>query len=145
VTDVIYQNLAKSDYERIIEVWQKSGLPVKLRGRDSYENLAAQIEREPEYNIGAYLDGRLVGMVIASSDGRKGWINRLAVLPEFRGRDIARNLIRRAEDALRKTGIMITACLIMDDNLPSIRLFESEDYSNWPDVLYFRKTFDENI
>ena len=89
--------------------------------------------------------GRLIGLVIASSDGRKGWINRLAILPEFREHDIARNLIRRAEDALRKTGIMITACLIMDDNLPSIRLFESEDYSNWPDVLYFRKTFDENI
>lgn len=89
--------------------------------------------------------GSMVGLVIASSDGRKGWINRLAVLPEFRGRDIARNLISRAEDALRKTGIMITACLILDDNTPSIRLFESEGYSKWPDVLYFRKTFDENI
>ena len=101
---MIYQNLAKSDYERIIEVWQKSGLPIKPRGRDSYENLAAQIE---EPNIGAFLDGRLVGLVIASSDGRKGWINRLAVLPEFEGHDIARSLIRRAEDALRKTGIKI--------------------------------------
>ena len=145
MTDIIYHNLADPDYERIIEVWQKSGLPIKPRGRDSYENLAAQIEREPEYNIGAYLDGRLIGLVIASSDGRKGWINRLAVLPEFRGHDIAINLIRKAENALRKTGIMITACLILDDNLPSIRLFESEDYSNWPGVLYFRKTFDENI
>jgi ribosomal protein S18 acetylase RimI-like enzyme len=145
VTDVIYQNLAKSDYEQILEVWQKSGLPIKPRGRDSYENLAAQIEREPEFNIGAYHDGRLIGLVIGSSDGRKGWINRLAVLPEFRGRDIARNLIKRAEDALRKAGIMIIACLILNDNLPSIRLFESEGYSNWPEVRYFRKTFDENI
>ncbi len=145
MTDVVYQNLAISDYERIIEVWQKSGLPIKPRGRDSYKNLAAQIEREPEFYIGAYLDGRLVGLVIASSDGRKGWINRLAVLPEFRGHDIARNLIRGAEDALRKTGIKILACLILDDNTPSVQLFESEGYSNWPEVLYFRKTFDENI
>ena len=145
MTDVVYQNLAKSDYERMIRVWQKSGLPIKPRGRDSYENFVTLIEREPEFYIGAYFDGELIGLVIASSDGRKGWINRLAVLPEFRGRGIAGNLVRKAEEALRKTGIMITACLILDDNTPSIRLFESEGYGNWSKVLYFRKTFDENI
>lgn len=145
MTDVAYKNLAITDYKSIIDIWQKSGLPIKPRGRDSYENLAHQIEKEPEFNIGAYLDGRLIGLVIASSDGRKGWINRLAVLPEFRGRNIARNLIKRAEDALRKTGILIAACLILSDNAPSIQLFESEGYSNWSNVLYFRKTFNEDI
>jgi len=145
MTEITYHSLATTQYDKIIEVWQKSGLPVKPVGRDSSENLRRQIERTPEFCIGAYIDEMLVGLVLATSDGRKGWINRLAVMPEFRGNNIARTLIRRAEKALRKAGLKIIACLILDDNLPSIRLFQSEGYSNWSKVLYFRKTLDDTF
>ena len=51
--------------------------------------------------IGAFADGKLVGIVVATHDGRKGWINRLAVHPDYRRRGIAKKLIEEAEEYLR--------------------------------------------
>jgi ribosomal protein S18 acetylase RimI-like enzyme len=143
--NISYHALNTDNYEKMIEVWSASGLPIRPTGRDSYDKIKAEMQKNPEFFIGAFDDDRLIGLVIASSDNRKGWINHLAVIPEYRGLGIARELIRKAEDVLSRTGIEILACLVMDDNTSSIRLFESAGYSHWPNVLYFRKTLRDDI
>jgi len=141
-----YRNLTAEDYDQMIEVWNKSGLPVKTVGRDSRQELTTHLKQEPDYFIGAFNNNnKLVGLVLASSDKRKGWINRLAVSPEYRGQGIARELIRIAESALTKTGIKIISCLIFKDNTPSIRLFESENYDSCCPVLYLRKAMSDEV
>jgi ribosomal protein S18 acetylase RimI-like enzyme len=142
---VTYRNLKREDYQQMIKVWNNSGLLIRPTGRDSHENIAAEMRRHPEFFIGAFDNEHLIGLVVASSDGRKGWINRLAVLPDYRGRGLARELIKRSEEVLYKSGVEILACLILDDNTASIRLFESEGYSHWPSVYYFRKVLREDI
>jgi len=140
-----YRELKIDDYDRMMEVWTKSGLPIRPTGRDSREKIAVEMQRNPDFFIGAFDDDDLIGLVVASSDGRKGWINRLAVIPEYRGKGLGRKLIRRSEQALYRSGVEILACLIMDDNKPSMKLFESEGYSHWPNVCYFRKVLREDI
>ncbi len=140
-----YRELKIYDYDRMMEVWTKSGLPIRPAGRDSREKIAVEMQRNPDFFIGAFDDDDMIGLVVASSDGRKGWINRLAVIPEYRGKGLGRELIRRSEQALYRSGVEILACLIMDDNTPSIRLFESEGYSHWSNVYYFRKVLREDI
>lgn len=143
--DISYRTLRSEDYDSMISIWKTSGLPTRPTGRESFEKIRIEMQKNPAFFIGAFHKGRLVGLVIASSDNRKGWINRLAVIPEYRGKGIARELIRKSEDALYASGIEILACLILDDNKESIGLFESEGYSHWPNVLYFRKTLREDI
>lgn len=140
-----YRELKIDDYDRMMEVWTKSGLPIRPAGRDSREKIAVEMQRNPDFFIGAFDDDDLIGLVVASSDGRKGWINRLAVIPEYRGKGLGRELIRRSEQVLYRSGVEILACLIMDDNTPSIGLFESEGYSHWSNVYYFRKVLREDI
>ena len=142
---ISYRNLNPGDYDNIIDVWEVSGLPARLKGRDSRENIAAHMKKQPHSFIGAFDGESLIGVVIATDDGRKGWINRLAVIPEYRGYGIARKLIRISEERLFNSGIGIISCLIMDDNSPSIGLFESEDYSSMREVLYFRKVLNEDV
>lgn len=52
----------------------------------------------------AVVGNRVVGTVMAGYDGHRGWIYRLAVLPEHRGKGIAVRLMRRAEAALAVLG-----------------------------------------
>jgi len=127
----------------MIAVWQEAGLPIKIAGRDSREAIARQIADYPDFFIGAYDGQRLIGLVVASSDGRKGWINRLAVLPAYRRKKIARKLIARAEQVLFAAGIRVVACLIHNDNLPSLRLFTSQGYDSSLPVIYLRKALSE--
>jgi hypothetical protein len=38
------------------------------------------MKENPDFFIGAFENGKLIGAVTANSDGQKGWINRLALI-----------------------------------------------------------------
>jgi ribosomal protein S18 acetylase RimI-like enzyme len=133
------RKLTINDYEEIIKLWSRARLPYKPKGRDSKEAIAAQMKANPEFFLGAFEDNRLVGMVIISCDMRKGWINRLAVDPDYRNRGIATALIAESEKILRKHGIRIFCALIEDYNTVSRELFKECGYVEHRDIIYFSK------
>jgi len=45
----------------------------------------------------AAADQRIAGVVLGTHDGRKGWINRLAVAKDFRRQNIASKLVATLE------------------------------------------------
>jgi ribosomal protein S18 acetylase RimI-like enzyme len=65
----------------------------------------------------AEADGRLVGTVIGGWDGWRGNIYRLAVLPAYRRRGIARALVGEAERRLFRMGARRISALV-DSNHP---------------------------
>jgi GNAT superfamily N-acetyltransferase len=81
--------LSPRDYYAIIEVWNAAGLPFKPLGRDSQAEVVRQMALDPEMWLGCFIEGKLVGVVIGSYDSRKGWLNRLAVVPEHQGKGCA--------------------------------------------------------
>jgi ribosomal protein S18 acetylase RimI-like enzyme len=129
------------DYDRVMELWAAGGLPLKPRGRDSRENIAQQI-RQPNVLFLVAEEGekgRVIGTVLATHDGRKGWINRLAVDAALRKRGIGARLVREAEGRLETLGMDILACLIEDDNAVSMAVFEKLGYKKHPEIIYFAK------
>ncbi|MCK7482348.1 MAG: GNAT family N-acetyltransferase [Candidatus Moduliflexus flocculans] len=67
------------------------------KGRDSLENIVRQIglaERPLPRRRGRG-EGRVVGTVLATHDGRKGWINRVAVDATLRKKGLGARLVRR--------------------------------------------------
>jgi ribosomal protein S18 acetylase RimI-like enzyme len=137
---MVIRPLTIDDYDRMVQVWERAGLPYKPKGRDSKESIGKEMKDNPDLFLGAELDGELVGVIIASSEGgRKGWLNRIAVLPEKRGSGIAKALTAEAEKALRKKGIKIIALLIHKENTTSIGLAKSLGYVPAPDILYLTK------
>lgn len=136
---VIIRNLTIGDYENLILLWERSGLPFKPRGRDSREALKAEMENSPNLHLGAFQGEDLVGSLIASFDGRKGWINRLAVAPEYRERGIANLLVQSAEQALETKGARVIGALILNTNVPSLKFFEKMGYQTDEDIVYVSK------
>ncbi len=120
-------------------VWECAGLPCRPRGRDSMQNLKKQLRENPGCFLGAFKSGQLVGVVVVSDDGRKGWINRLAVIPQARGHGVAKRLISEAERILRGRGRRLHCVLIESYNKDSMRLFEEAGYRREDDIIYFTK------
>jgi ribosomal protein S18 acetylase RimI-like enzyme len=137
--DIQIREFRIEDYDNLITLWEKAGLEHRPKGRDRRE----KIEKEHGQNTSAFLiaelNGELIGSVFGSHDGRKGWINRLAVNPDFRKKDIARKLVHEAEKRLDKLGIDIIACLIEGWNKESMKVFEKLGYEKYPDVAYYTK------
>ncbi len=133
------RRLTIDDYDEMIKLWERSSLPFKPKGRDSKQEITRQMIRTPELFLGAFEGGELVGTVIGSYDERKGWINRLAVDPEYRRQGIAQRLIARIEKALREKSARIICALVEEANLESISLFEKLGYVTHRDILYLSK------
>ncbi len=132
--------LTTSDYPRIVALWQAAELHVRLTGRDSREGFERQMEGGLQTAIGIETqDGDLIGVVLATHDGRKGWINRLAVHPDWHRRGIARQLIAAAEDTLHKQGVDVIAALIEPENTPSLACFLGSGYEEYVGLHYVSK------
>jgi len=139
------RRLTINDYDEIVKLWSRANLPFKSKGRDSREAIAAQMEANREFFLGAFIGNRLVGTVIISCDMRKGWINRLAVDPDHRERGIARALIDESEKILRKRDIRIFCALIEDYNAASRELFRECGYVEHQDIIYFSKRDSDEV
>lgn len=138
--EIIVRVLSLDDYERWMEVWQRAGLhSVRPQGRDSRDAFARQLASGTHTLIGLQAGTRLVGVVLATHDGRKGWINRLAVVPECRHRGYATRLVVEAERALREQGITVIAALIEPDNDTSLALFRRLGYVEAMGMHYVSK------
>jgi len=101
--------------------------------------------RTPELFLGAFEGRTLVGTVVGSYDGRKGWINRLAVDPDHRWQGIGQLLIARIEKSLKKKGARIISALVKESNLKSISLFEKLGYVTDRGILYLSKRESEDV
>ena len=120
-------------------LWTESGLPCRPKGRDSLANLKRQRKRDPQLFLGAFEGKKMVGAAIASDDGRRAWINRLAVIPDARGRGIATALIRHCEGVMRGRGRRLFCVHIDHDNPESMSLFTKVGYERQNRIFYFAK------
>jgi len=136
---ITYRRLKTGDIPLIISTWKKSGLPIHEETRDSPEAMRAEMKASPRNFIGAFDGDDLVGVILATSDGRKGWINRLAVVPSHRHKGIAIRLIQEAEEELVSRGIHLLSGLIEKGNEASLALFTKAGYEISEDVIYVRK------
>jgi len=139
-TQLQLRHLTQDDHQAIVSLWSRTGLKsVRPTGRDSQEAFATQAASGVQEIFGLMDDQRLIAVIVVTHDGRKGWLNRLAVDREFRGQGLARHLIREAETWLAEQGIEVWAALIEDYNPVSLELFRSEGYITHDDIIYLSK------
>lgn len=136
--------LTSHDYDAVIHLWQQAGLKsVRPRGRDSRDAFAEQLTAGQRV-IGLEDGNQLIGTVLVTHDARKGWINRLAIHPDYRRKGYGAQLIAAAERELREMGFRIFAVLIEADNDASRELFAREGYRT-NDVVYMSKRESDDV
>ncbi len=133
------KKLTITDYEEVVNLWQKSGLDIREKGRDHPARVQEQLESGNVALLGKVINKVIIGIVLVSHDNRKGWINRLAVQPSNRNEGIGKELLAAAEKYLLDRGIEVFGALIFSDNISSRRLFESSEYEQWEEVKYYSK------
>ena len=153
------EKLRPSDYREMLSVWERAGLPFKPTGRDSRKHILRQLGlptalylKAVEYGPGGRTRGtpagkawgrkgrgRMVAVVLGTHDGRKGYVNRLAVLPGYRRKGLGKRLVRELERRFSKIGIGIITCQIEDWNTVSLKVFKQLGYVLHHDIHYLSK------
>ena len=111
-----------SDEEAVIGLWNACGLVVP------HNNPKRDIERKLQVNPELFLVGELDGQVIASCmagyEGHRGWINYLAVHPEYQRHGLARAIMQHAESLLRAAGCPKINLQVRSTNAAVIAFYE---------------------
>ena len=124
MTITTYDNIAHRDGVRTL--WKTVfGYPDKRNEPD----LVIQKKLEVDDMLYVALEGdRVAGTIMAGYDGHRGWIYSLAVLPEFRNRGIATELLRHAERMLAKTGCMKINLQVLESNAAVTEFYQKNGY-----------------
>ncbi|MFC2088254.1 GNAT family acetyltransferase [Calditrichota bacterium] len=114
------------DEKQVIELWYTCDLIVP------WNNPKLDIERKLKVNPELFLIGELNDKVIASVmggyEGHRGWINYLAVLPEYRGNGFAREIMKVVEQKLKNIGCPKINLQIRSSNKEVIKFYERIGY-----------------
>ena len=99
----------------VLELWNAAGsVPTRT---DDVRSIASLLARDPHALLLAEQNGELIGSLIASFDGWRGALFRLAVRPEYRLRGVGRALVAEGERSLRERGaVRITLYAIREES-----------------------------
>jgi ribosomal protein S18 acetylase RimI-like enzyme len=128
------------DYQGAYHVWEASGKGIHISFSDSIDEIQKLVEKSPGLFFVAEIDDRIIGTVMGGFDGRRGLIYHLAVLPEFRSRNIGSNLLKRVEEELVKAGCKKVYLFIVPENCELSEYYLERGYEKM-DVIPFTKTF----
>jgi ribosomal protein S18 acetylase RimI-like enzyme len=112
---MIYRNMKLSDHEAVMALWRTCD-GISLRDADSCESTEKYLERNPGLSFVAQDKTGIVGTLMAGHDGRRGYIQHLAVTPELRGKGVGDKLVELCLDALKLEGIVKSHVHVLADN-----------------------------
>jgi len=87
-----FRVMKQSDYDAIISLWQNAQ-GIKLRDADSREGIDKYLQRNPGLSFVAEFNGMVVGTIMAGHDGKRGYLQHLAVAVTHRKMGIATKLL----------------------------------------------------
>ena len=125
------------DAASLFALWTQAGLHVG-RPESVVEDLAGVLALHPQLVLVAVAGDSIVGSVLGTWDGRRGWINRLATRPDWQGRGVASALLTAVEDGVRALGGGKVNLLIEADNYDVVSYYEGRGYAT-DDLIFMEK------
>jgi ribosomal protein S18 acetylase RimI-like enzyme len=130
----------REDSPAVLDLWQRAeAIPSTT---DSAEELERLVAEKRGLFLVAEADGRLVGSIIGGWDGWRGNMYRLAVVPEYRRRGIARSLVAGVERRLRTQGARRITALIVGAEQEARAFWEAVGYGHDARMLRHAKMLD---
>jgi N-acetylglutamate synthase len=122
-----------SDYDEVMALWQVTeGLT--LREADSRAAVVHYLAHNPGLSFVARDGGRLIGAVLAGADGRRGYLQHLAVAPTHRRQGVGTNLANRVLEALRAAGLAKCHLFVRSENASARKFWQRLGWTARDDV-----------
>ena len=137
--------MSLDDYDQVIELMKRTP-GISLRDADSRAATARYLQRNPDMSFVAEVGGVLAGCVMCGHDGRRGYLQHLLVLPEYRRQGIANALVERCLMSLEQHGIQKCHLDVFKTNSSAARFWARQGWQLRTDIdrYSFTRTGNEN-
>lgn len=128
--DLLIREYHPDDENQVIDLWQACRLVTFHNNPQS--DIRRKLKVNPEWFIIGMSEGKIVASCMAGYDGHRGWINYLAVLPPYRHRGIATQIVKEVEKRLVAAGCPKFNLQVRESNADVIRFYERIGYTKDP-------------
>lgn len=137
--------MSLDDYDQVIELMKRTP-GISLRDADSRAATARYLQRNPDMSFVAEVGGVLAGCVMCGHDGRRGYLQHLLVLPEYRRQGIANALVECCLMSLEQHGIQKCHLDVFKTNSSAARFWARQGWQLRTDIdrYSFTRTGNEN-
>ncbi|WP_340481275.1 GNAT family N-acetyltransferase [Vibrio anguillarum] len=112
-----------SDYDSVIDLWCQTE-SLSLRDADFKQSIESYLNRNSGLSFVALSGNKIIGAVLVGTDGRRGYLQHLAVSSEFRGQKIGKALVEKSVDALTSIGVSKTHLFVYSNNVNAQDFYE---------------------
>lgn len=125
------------DYNNVYALWKACGLV--LGDADSRAGIARLLEANAGLSFVVVADGEIVGTVVGSFDGRRGWVRHVAVSPRHQGHGIGAALLARLEEAFKARGVAQINLHVTVDNAAVTAFYGRLGWTRRHDLILMTK------
>lgn len=118
----------EADRLALIRLWERTGLAVPQN--DPGKDIDRKMAVDPELLLVGEVNGSVVASVMAGYEGHRGWINYLAVDPDYQRKGYGRLLMEKAENILRQRGCPKINLQVRTTNKEVIKFYSAIGYGD---------------
>ena len=130
------RSYAHSDEAAVVQLWTDCGLVVSWN--DPRKDIRRKLKVQRELFLVGCSNGKLIATAMAGYDGHRGWVNYLAVHPEFRRTGIGGRMMEEAQNRLQEAGCPKINLQVRSTNAAVIAFYKAIGYK-MDDVVSFGK------
>tara|TARA_B100000579_G_C22220722_1_gene571531 strand:+ start:28 stop:468 length:441 start_codon:yes stop_codon:yes gene_type:complete len=101
-SSLLIRKFHENDEQRLVSLWKVCRLTVPWN--NPHKDISRKLSVQPELFLVGLFEENLIASVMAGYDGHRGWINYLAVHPDFQKRGFGKQLMVKVENELRELG-----------------------------------------
>lgn len=109
-----FRDITLEDYEQLIPFWKEN---YSVWDSDKFESFKLFLEKNPRLSILVEEDGKIVGNVLGSFDGKRGYIQKLVVDKNLRKKGIGQHLVERLIKKLKALGAIYIPIAVEEYNV----------------------------
>jgi len=113
--NAVVREISPGDYEALVAFWAKID-GIELDSTETQERFQFFLMRNKGKSFLVIENGEIVGACLASHNGRRGFLNHLAVAQTHRRKGLARKLVDSCLQKLQSDGIRKIYVVLLKDN-----------------------------
>lgn len=128
-----------ADYEQIYAIWQKTP-GMGLSSVDTRSKIELFLNDNPDLSfiaVNSLNPTEIIGTILCGNDSRRGFLYHLAVIPEFRKKGIAQDLIKHSLAGLRRIGIVKCHLFVLATNQSAVEYYRKLGWQERVDLFVF--------
>jgi ribosomal protein S18 acetylase RimI-like enzyme len=138
--DIQLRTCTQADIPRVLALWERAatthGFP------DTAAAVAVRLQRDPELFVLAIDGQRIVGSLMGAWDGWRGYMYRMAIVPELRRNGLATRLVHEVERRLSAIGVTRIHAQVVTDSPGAPDFWAANGYAPQRTIADYAKTLE---